>query len=369
MKTIIASAYFASDNVIYAVREYSPENPGKLFPPRVDRVAASKKIPNDKKMDCDLEKAVSGINALRGDAGLRAVVLICPGPFRTIDKDNELYGFIGRNADVPHWREKNAIAMFRAHLRSAIGDDANQVEIFLYNQGGATATGEYLSMYQSQLRAAREAGTLGREYKSIGNHLFIVADWSIQAGLIVDGEPFHGLSTINIGHHAILPAREDASFASSLHAACASHPNRPCLNSLASLDAIEKRWGMNAEAFQQTTDAQKLSLVAFYIAQMLADVVLTATPAKIVVGGRITGNPMFLDILKRQVRMLLRDGENPEIYPGYPEIQEMDQFILLQRDRDSGVKGGLHITSRLLAKAGDDNVRNFEAYKKGLYPL
>lgn len=364
MRTAIASAYFASDDVIFAVRD--TEVPTDI---RVDRVPVSEGVPEPDRAASDLAKAALGIKTLLNGAELVGVSLICPGPFRTIDKSSEFYGRIGRNADVPHWRSKNAIALFRERLRDNLGQDADRVVIYLYNQGGATAKGEFRLMYQSRLSNARRDGRLGEELKTIGNHLFIVADWSIQAGLIVAGEPFHGLSTLNVGHHSVVPAPGDT-FAMAGDLSCNVHPRRPCLNSLASLEAIKHRWPkMKPKVFIETEDVAAVSLIAFYIAQMLADVLLITTPAKIVIGGRIADNIMFLPSLRRHLRYLILDHENPEIYPGYPEMQDLSEFITTQQDRDSGVKGGLYIVDRLIRKSREDNIALLEAYQTGIQPL
>ena len=122
--------------------------------------------------------------------------------------------------------------------------------------------------------------------------------------------------------------------------------------------------------FSCCTDKSKISRIAFYIAQMLANVILSVSPAKIVIGGRIKDNPHMIPMIRQHIDYLLRDQENPEIYPGYPQINDLDSFIVEQDYRDSGVKGGLHVLARTLIKEHDEsNIASFEAYKKGLYPL
>ena len=358
---VVASAYFASDDVIYAVR-HDNATTGE----RIDRVPVADSVPDEEKMDADLRSAALGINSLLGEhEKIRAVVLICPGPFRTIDKRSHLYGEIGWNAEVRYWREKNAITMFRKHLINELGDEAKDVEIYIHNQAGATAVGEYLHAYGDLIRRSDSRGIL---HKQLGNHLYVVADYTIDAALIVEGEPFHGLSTMNVGHHAVIPVDEDDETLERLKNS--THPERPCLNSLASLDAIKKRWpGMHSEKFSACTDTSKVSRIAFYIAQMLANVILSVSPAKIVIGGRIKDNPRIISMIRQHIDYLLRDQENPEIYPGYPQINDLNSFIVEQDDRDSGVKGGLHVLARTLVKEHDEsNIASFEAYKKGRYP-
>lgn len=359
---VVASAYFASDDVIYAVR-HDNATTGE----RIDRVPVADSVPDEEKMDADLRSAALGINSLLWEhEKIRAVVLICPGPFRTIDKRSHLYGEIGWNAEVRYWREKNAIAMFRKHLTKELGRDAKDVEIYIHNQAGVTAVGEYLHTYGDLIRRSDSRGML---HKQLGNHLYVVADYSIDAALIVEGEPFHGLSTMNVGHHAVIPVDEDDETLERLK--CSAHPDRPCLNSLASLDAIKKRWpDLHSEKFKECTDLDKVSRIAFYIAQMLANVILSVSPAKVVIGGRIKENPLVIPTIREHLDYLLRDSENPEIYPGYSQINGLENFLVEQSEQDSGVKGGLHVLARTLTKEHDvSNITSFEAYKKGLYPL
>ena len=119
-KLVIASAYFASDYVIYAVR-----HDGATTGEDVDRVLVADDVPDEEKMEADLGAAALGIKKkLKKNEKLRAVALICPGPFRTIDKDSHLYGEIAHNAEVRYWREKNAIQLFRKRLVSEMGENA-----------------------------------------------------------------------------------------------------------------------------------------------------------------------------------------------------------------------------------------------------
>lgn len=363
-KLMIASAYFASDNVIFAVRE---DDSTQGFDVDRERSAEQKSPGRSDNMEDDLQTARNGIlRLLKEGEVLKAVVLICPGPFRTIDKHSRLYGFIGRNAEVRNWREKNPLDVFRKLLIERLGEEGRKTVIYIYNQAGATAVGEYMRLYGDQIRYADSPGKL---VKKIGSHLFVVADASIDAALITDGEPYHGLSTMNVGHHAVLPVDENTETLFNL--SCAAHPGRPCLNSLASLNAIKKRWpGTYYADFKASDDVEKLSLIAFYIAQMLANVTLTTTPAKIIIGGRIVDNPYMTNFIREHLVRLLQDDEWPEIYPGYPELQIPDNFLQQQEDRDSGVKGGLHVLARVLVKDNnEENIASFDAYKKGLFPL
>lgn len=360
---VIASAYFASDDVIYAIRE-DQSSLGE----KVDRKKSAQNHPGPDSMAKDLETALNGILSLmENDHELTAVILICPGPFRTIDKNDPLYGLIGRNAEVRNWRSKNAKEMFRKLLIGRLGTDKGRTPIiYIYNQAGATAVGEFMRLYGDGIRFADSPGKF---LKNIGSHLFVIADSSIDAALITEGEPYHGLSTMNVGHHAVLPVDEDPEMLLKLE--CHAHRERPCLNNFASLDAIKKRWpGMAYAQFRESTDMEKLSRIAFYIAQMLANVTLTTTPAKIVVGGRITDNRYMTTLIREHLTDLLDDDEHEEIYPGYPQLQDPEKFVVQQGDRDSGVKGGLHVLARVLIKDNNkENIASFDAYKKGLYPL
>lgn len=363
-KQVIASAYFASDKVIYAVRD--DRSSGGL---RVDRKDSAEELSPGASgnVEADLMTALDGIQELMTENEvLRAVVLICPGPFRTIDKeDKENYGKIGRNCEVKNWREKNVIATFRDLACEHMGPKAGEkLIIYIYNQAGATAVGEFMHLYGQAIRATSDKGRLLRE---LGSHLFVVADLSIDAALMTRGEPYHGLSTMNVGHHAIYPKENPKEIS---RISCQAHPSRPCLNSLASLNAIQRRWpGTSYADFKKSNDVEKLSLIAFYIAQMLANVTLTTTPAKIVIGGRIRDNPYITPYIRKHFYKLLKDGENPEVYPGYDQIKDVESFIIEQDDRDSGVKGGLHVLHRVLVKDFDqDNVAHFNNYVAPFFP-
>lgn len=362
-KPMIASAYFASDDVIFAVRRH-----GSTDGVVVDRKrSAERKQPgDDDNVITDLRTALDGMKSLmQNGETFKAVILICPGPFRTIDKNDSLYGFIGRNAEVPNWRQKNVLAMFQELLIEDFGEKGKKPALYIYNQAGATAVGEFMHRYGQDIRNTKDKGDLLQE---IGSHLFVVADTSIDAALMTRGEPYHGLSTMNVGHHAIYP-KEDPAVLNELNLVCHAHPNRPCLNSLASLNAIKARWkGMSSSDFKATEDAEKLSLIAFYIAQMLANVTLTATPARIVIGGRIRRNQYMVPYIREHFRKMLSDAEHPEIYPGYEQINNLEDFIVEQDDDDAGVKGGLHVLHRILTKLGRKNISDFNRYVTPFFP-
>lgn len=361
---VIASAYFASDDVIFAVR-----HDGSSQGLRVARLASAEQTSpgHENNMEEDLKTALDGIfKLMEANEVLRAVVLICPGPFRTIDKgDTENYGKIGRNAEVENWRQKNPKAVFRDLLIKRLSKDPGQKPIiYIYNQAGATAVGEFMHLYGPDIRSSKNKGEFLQE---LGSHLFIVADTSIDAALMTRGEPYHGFSTMNVGHHSIYP-KEEIEVLSRLK--CRAHPSRPCLNSLASLKAIKARWnGMSSTEFKECEDVEKLSLIAFYIAQMLANVALTTSPARIIVGGRIKDNPYIIPFIRQHFYKLLDDTEHPEIYPGYDEINNVETLIIEQDDKDSGVKGGLHVLNRILVKDFDrENIAHFNNYVAPFFP-
>jgi fructokinase len=221
----------------------------------------------------------------------------------------------------------------------------------MYGKAGATSIGDYLGRHADSIRERVKNEEFERDiYKDIGNYLHITADSSIRAALVVEGEPFHGEAAMEVGHHAVLPAKIDQEHRDRL--SCPAHPQRPCLNSLASLPAIKRRWKeLENTAFKDIKDTEKVSLVSWYISQMVSNVILSTSPAKVVVGGRIADNQKFLELLRKHVFYLLMDREYPgEVYPGYTELQDMEDFISWQTDKDAGVKGGIYLLFRLLLK-------------------
>lgn len=109
-------------------------------------------------------------------------------------------------------------------------------------------------------------------------HVYLTIGTGIGAGVVIDGKPLHGAVHPEIGHIRVRRATGDT-FAG----VCRVHGD--CLEGLASGPAIALRAGTAAEALG--ADDPLWDVVAGEIAELMAMLILTLSPHRIVVGGGV----------------------------------------------------------------------------------
>ncbi len=130
---------------------------------------------------------------------------------------------------------------------------------------------------------------------------YITIGTGIGAGLIVDGNPVHGLVHPEIGHVRVTSSD---GFAGN----CPFHGN--CLEGLASGPAIAARTGSAAHLLP--TGHAIWTMIANEIGEMIAMLLLTLSPQRIVIGGGIgAGQPQLLPIIRDRVAIQLNSYVAP----------------------------------------------------------
>lgn len=132
----------------------------------------------------------------------------------------------------------------------------------------------------------------GRWGASIGCpvHVYLTIGTGIGGGVVVDGKPLHGLMHPEIGHVRIRRAATDG-FAGT----CPFHGD--CLEGLASGPAIAARAGLPAQSLPATDPVWKA--VAGELAELMAMLILTLSPQRIVIGGGVAqGLPALLPLVR-----------------------------------------------------------------------
>lgn len=128
--------------------------------------------------------------------------------------------------------------------------------------------------------------------------VYITVGTGIGGGAIVAGVPLHGLLHPEMGH-VLVRRHPDDDFPGQ----CSFHGD--CLEGLASGPAVEARWGRSAEDL--AGDAAVAELESWYLAQLVADVVLILSPQRIVLGGGVMHLPGLLESVQQRVPELLAD--------------------------------------------------------------
>jgi fructokinase len=234
------------------------------------------------------------------------------GTFGPIDLNSDSTDF-GKITSTPKiaWRNTNILGYFKDHLSLPVAFDTDVA---------AAALGE---------------GKWGIA-RGCKDFVYVTVGTGIGGGVIVDGKPVHGLLHPELGHLFIPHDFILDPFAGN----CPSHGD--CLEGLASGPAINKRWGSPAESLPPDHPAWKLE--ARYLAFMLANIVLSLSPEKIILGGGVMKFPGLIELVRQELVLTLN---------GYVQcgeiLEHIDQFIELPGLGDrAGVLGCIALAQTII---------------------
>lgn len=124
--------------------------------------------------------------------------------------------------------------------------------------------------------------------------VYVTVGTGIGGGIVVDGVPIRGSLHPEIGHIRVIRRAEDTDFAG----CCPFHGD--CLEGLASGPAIERRWGASLSHLAHDHPAHLI--VADYLGQACATLVLILSPGRIVIGGGVSKAPGFHKAIASRMR-------------------------------------------------------------------
>lgn len=158
----------------------------------------------------------------------------------------------------------------------------------------------------------------------------------IGTGVVKHGVPVTGFSHYESGH--IRPVRDPASdpFAGS----CPYHGD--CLEGLASGPAILKRWGHDLSQ----ANSEQIALVAGYVADLAATLVLLHMPDRLIFGGGVLKAPGLMESLREQTRAKLAG-----YVPAY-DGDLTDRIVAPALGDDAGITGAIELGRQALEGAG-----------------
>ena len=168
--------------------------------------------------------------------------------------------------------------------------------------------------------------------------LYVTVGTGVGGGLIIGGEPVHGLVHPELGHMLLAPQEGDPM----PDGVCPFH--RHCLEGLASGPAMEKRWGLPAKLM--TDDHPAWALEAQYLAQMCANMIVTISPEIIVLGGEVMQTHPALYRMIREETLRLLGG-----YVGSQKItpEGMAAYIVPPKlGMNAGVTGAMLLGAQAL---------------------
>lgn len=236
-------------------------------------------------------------------AGQGACAGLGIGSFGPVDLDprSPRYGFI-TTTPKPGWANCDIAGYFREALGVPVGFDTDVNAAALAEHGAS----------------ARAGGSLA--YLTIGT--------GIGGGLVIDGQPVHGIAHPEVGHIYPRRHRDDLEFAG----ICPAHGD--CLEGLASGPAISARWG--ASLSDLTADHPGHAIIADYIAQACHTLFASVAVEEVVIGGGVAGAPGLIERIAARAR---------ELDNGYLPGGERHRIIRPRLGGDSGIVGALMLAA------------------------
>jgi fructokinase len=233
---------------------------------------------------------------------LAAIGVASFGPVE-LDKSSAHYGFIGQTPKAG-WSNTDIAGALAREFRCPVGFDTDV---------NAAALAEH------RWGAARD----------VKNLVYLTIGTGIGGGVVVDGAPIHGLMHPEIGH--IYPRRHplDTGF----DGVCPFH--RDCMEGVASGPAILARTGASLRELGESHPQWEIE--ADYLGQLCAQLVVTVSPQRIVMGGGVMSQSRLLPLIRPRLRHWLGGYINRD------EIQDgVDRYVVAPELGDrAGVLGAL----------------------------
>jgi fructokinase len=133
--------------------------------------------------------------------------------------------------------------------------------------------------------------------RGAGSAVYVTVGSGIGGGAVIDGRPVHGLVHPEMGHVRLPHDRARDPFPGT----CPHHGD--CWEGLASGPALAARWGQPAETLPDDHPAWELE--AHYLALGLANVVLTLSPERVVLGGGVMARRRLYALVRQKLAGLV----------------------------------------------------------------
>lgn len=238
----------------------------------------------------------------RQSVRLNAIGVGSFGPIN-LQRDSATYGYI-TSTPKPGWANTNLVGRLKSALNVPIAFDTDV---------NAAAFGEH------------RWGATQRFESSV----YITIGTGIGGGIIVNGQPLHGLLHPEVGHMFIPHDRAIDPFPG----VCPFHQG--CFEGLASGPSMRARWGQPAETL--AIDHQAWGLEAQYIALAISNLILSHSPQRIVLGGGVMQQAALFPRIRHDVQKILNGYvQSPTILDG------IEDYIVPPRlGNRSGVLGAI----------------------------
>ncbi|MFE2373702.1 ROK family protein [Streptomyces sp. NPDC059398] len=188
--------------------------------------------------------------------------------------------------------------------------------------------------------------------RGLDTYVYLTVGTGIGGGAVINGDVVSGLVHTEMGHLAVRRIAGD-----DFPGSCPFHGD--CWEGLAGGEAMGARWGAPAEELTGQALAEALRLEAGYLAAGVRNIVYTAAPQRIVIGGGVAELPGLFPLLRAELTAALAG------YPGLPEHAADDFVVPARLGRLAGPAGGLALAAGAAAavqpRAGTDPLEGTRA--------
>ena len=236
------------------------------------------------------------------DKGIKALGIASFGPV-DLDKASPTYGYIVKTPKLP-WINFDMVGTMKKALGVPVGFDTDV---------NGSLLGEV---------------TWGAA-KGLSDVLYITIGTGVGGGILSGGRVVHGMLHPELGHMRLVKAENDP-----YEGKCPFHGT--CLEGLAAGPAIEARWGAPARELIDKEEVWELE--SYYIAQALANLILTISPKKIILGGGVMHVEKLFPMIRKKVL------ENLNGYLVTKELDDIDHYIIpAGLNDDQGIMGAIKL--------------------------
>ncbi len=254
-----------------------------------DRISIPTRLP---------EETIKDIIGYFKEAKIDALGVASFGPV-DLDKRSETYGYI-TSTPKEGWSDYPLVNTLKKALSVPVGFDTDV---------NGSLTGEI---------------TYG-DSKGISDVIYITIGTGIGGGIMSEGQIVHGMMHPELGHMTLVPEKDD-----DFKGVCPFHGT--CFEGMASGPAIEKRWGKPAKYL--SGERKVWELEAYYIGQALANLIMTVSPKRIILGGGVMHQLQLFPLIRDEVTRQLSG------YIKAPLLNDMDLYIVpASLNDDQGIMG------------------------------
>jgi fructokinase len=253
-----------------------------------DDVRAELTIPTTERPAETIGPAIAFFEEQARETSLAAIGIASFGPI-DLDPHSQTYGYI-TSTPKPGWRFTDLVGPVRRAFGCPVGfdTDVNGAALSEHRWGAA---------------------------QGLGTFVYLTVGTGIGGGALVDGRPAHGLVHPEMGH-ILLPHDRQAD---PYPGFCPYHG--ACFEGLASGPSMRARWGQPAETLPAEHPAWMLE--AHYLALGLANLIMTLSPERVVIGGGVMHQPALYPLIRAEVQSLLNG------YIQAPAIlDQIDEYIV-----------------------------------------